>query len=324
MLAVTGAKGFLGSALLRELTRREQGVRGILNHQTPGPELRGVRAEYAQADVLDPPSLLAAFEGVRTVIHTAGLISIRGTVRPEVYRTNVVGTNNVLEACRRAGVARLVYVSSVHALPEQPHGVVQREVETFDPDLVVGEYAKTKAEATRNVLAATDLDVVVVHPSGIVGPDDYTNGNMTQLLRDALAGRLPATSPGGYDFVDVRDVADGCLAALERGRSGQCYLLTGSYHRISDIVAEASALAGRPARRREIPFVVARALAPILEGISALRRVPPTFTAYSLHTLASNAVFDHGKASRELAYAPRPWEETLRDWVGWILEHDVR
>lgn len=328
-MLVTGANGFLGSAILREWTMRGRGpqcakgvprARGLLHNRERGAGLDGVAADFVHGDVLDLPSLCRAFEGEDTVVHTAGVVTLGDRSRAHTYRTNVVGTSNVVTACRMAGVRRLVYVSSVHAFPEIAHGVVRRESRRFDPALVEGDYAKTKAEATTLVLAIDDVEVVVVHPSGIVGPNDYTGGNMTQLIRDALTGRLPATVPGGYDFVDVRDVASGCLAAASAGRPGQNYLLTGSYHRISEVVTDALAVVGRRWRRPELPMGLGRAVAPVMQTVSALRQVPPTFTAASLQILSSNGVFDHGKASCELGYVVRPWEETVRDWVGWITE----
>ncbi len=151
---------------------------------------------------------------------------------------------------------------------------------------------------------------------------DWSLGNGTQLVRDALAYRLPATVRGGYDFVDVRDVASGIITAAERGEPGRTYLLTGEYHRITDVVRDAVAAAGRKWKRPELPRWLAKAIAPFVELNSTIRRVAPTFTAYSLRTLGSNARFDHSRATKELAYETRPWPDTVRDWVKWLDTRD--
>ena len=193
---VTGARGHLGSALLRLLSRRGQRVRGLVlpGEGKKGPALPGV--ELIEGDVCRPESLeplVAGLDGRETaLIHTAGIVDISGARAEEMRSVNVGGTANVVELCRRAGIGRLVYVSSVHAIPEgDPLGVL-RETCAFSPDKVVGSYAKTKAEATALVLSAArqGLPAVVVHPSGILGPYESGGNHLVQMVRDYLAGKL--------------------------------------------------------------------------------------------------------------------------------------
>ena len=148
------------------------------------------------------------------------------------------GTRHLLDACLTYPVKRLVYVSSVHALPEKDRFHVLQEVKRFSPESVVGGYAKTKAEATQAVLDAVSdgLDAVIVQPSGILGPYDTTRNHLVQLVSDYVHGRLPACVRGGYDFVDVRDVAQGCLSALENGKTGECYILSNRHYEIKEIL----------------------------------------------------------------------------------------
>lgn len=322
LYVVTGAEGFLGGWVVKNLLAQGAAVRALVFPETPA-RLLALGCAIRRADVREPADLTAAFKPAREgqdviVIHTAGIVSIAGRVHRSVYDTNVIGTQNVIDACRATSVRRLVYVSSVHAIPEAPVGATMTEVERFDPELVRGEYARTKAEATRRVLAAEGLQVVVVHPSGLIGPEDPGRGHFTQLIRDALSGRLPATVGGGYDFVDVRDVAAGCVAAAQRGRPGACYLLTGEYVRISTLVGEALRLGGRRWRLPRLPNWLARLVAPALEAMAAARGVPPSFTAYSLATLTANARFSHALATIDLDFAPRDWRSSLADLVGWL------
>ena len=217
---VTGAYGHLGHTIVDELLARGEEVRGLAlpGDSIPAPVRRGL--EICQGDVCDPDSLVAFFHVDEpreiVVIHTAGIVSIASKFNQKVFDVNVVGTKNIVDICRKSNVRRLVHVSSVHAIPEKARGETVTEVSRFDYRKVEGLYAQTKAKATQIVLnaAAGGLDAVVVHPSGILGPGDYGHGHLTQLVTDYLNGRLTACVKGGYDFVDVRDVATAaCIAA---------------------------------------------------------------------------------------------------------------
>ena len=235
------------------------------------------------------------------------------------------GTRNVLALCRQYGVRRLVYVSSVHAIAQDPDGGVLREISSFSPDAVAGSYAKTKAEATRDVLdaAAAGLDAVVVHPSGILGPYDNAGNHLVQVIRDYMTGKLPACVRGGYDMVDVRDVAWGCVAAALRGRKGECYILSNRRCNISDLLEMARRVCGGR-RLPVLPMGLARAAAPLLAAFARMRGRRPLYTAYSLQALASNDRFSHDKATRELGYRPRDLRLTVRDTVRWLQSHGVQ
>ncbi|WP_029146331.1 NAD-dependent epimerase/dehydratase family protein [Microbacterium luticocti] len=325
---VTGAAGFLGNVLVRQLLAAGARVRACVHGDHVPLALQGLECEQVSMDVTDPASVVAAFtaDGPVRVVHCAGIVSIAGTVSEAVRQVNVGGTRAVLDACRAVAAQRLVYVSSVHAIAEPDPPAVIRELDRaadFDPDRVVGEYAKTKAEATREVLAATDVSRVVVHPSGLIGPWDFGETHLTRLIRDASTGRLPIAVPGGYDFVDVRDVASGIVAAASHGADGRTYLLTGHFADIADVAGTAAELSGRR-RPRVMPMWLAKAIAPAAELWYRMRRTKPLFTAYSLHTLGAPAQFSHERATRELGYAPRPLDNTLRDTVAWLAGHPGR
>ena len=225
---VTGANGHLGNTIIRMLRKRDEEVRGLLLPSEERKNERGVT--YIKGDVRDKETLRPLFEGVGNreilVIHTAGIIDIADRVSESMYQVNVGGTKNIVELCLEYHVKRLVYVSSVHAIPEKEGNQVIEEVREFSPEKVVGGYAKTKAEATEAVLDAVSrgLDAVVVQPSGILGPYDVSGNHLVQMVGSYIHGRLPACVKGGYDFVDVRDVARGTLAAAQKGRKGECYI----------------------------------------------------------------------------------------------------
>ena len=324
---VTGAAGHLGLTVVQALIRRGDAVRALALRGDPAAAHLPKEARVFFGDVRDKTSLAPFFApepGTRlTVIHCAGIVSIASRYEPAVYDVNVTGTKNVVDLCVEQQVARLVYVSSVHAVPELPKGTTICEVCEFDPARVVGLYAQTKAEATAYVLAAVrehGLDASIVHPSGISGPGDWGNNHLTQLIRDWHDGRLTAGIRGGYDFVDVRDVADGILRCAERGEKGECYFLTNRYVTVPQLFDTLTDLTGRKRIRTFLPLWFIRLTAPLAELYYRLLRQKPLFTRYSIHTLGSNAVFCHDKAERVLGYHPRPFRETLADTLRWCGE----
>lgn len=325
---VTGADGHLGNTVVRALTARGALVRGLVLPGTVSQALRDLPLEIVKGDLLHPASLEPLFDGIPPesvqVIHTAGLVSIASGASRAVEAVNVTGTQNLLSACRRHGIRRFLYVSSVHAIPEAPMGRTMVEPERLCPRQVVGCYAKSKARATRLVLKSRSwgMEPVVVFPSGIIGPGDYGRGHLTQLVRDYLSGSLVACVRGGYNFVDVRDVAEGILLAAEKGRSGDSFLLGGHYASIPQLLQLLHEVSGRPPVRWVLPYSLAMATAPLSELYYALRRQPPLYTAYSLYTLHSNSNFSIARAKERLGYQPRPLLETVRDTVEWLRRRD--
>lgn len=280
--------------------------------------------EVFEGDVCRRETLGAFFApsaAEQVVIHCAGIVSISSGYQQRVYDVNVGGTKNIVDECVERVVGKLVYVSSVHALPERPACQTITEEREFDPDAVEGLYARTKAEATAYVLTAArgrGLNASVVHPSGIIGPYDRGGGHMTALIADYCNRRLTAAVNGGYDLVDVRDVARGIIACCERGRSGECYILSNRYFGMRELLEALHELTGRPRIRVYLPLWLVRGAAPLCEAYYRLRRRPPLFTRYSLRVLASNGAFCHNKARTELGYAPTDMRRTLADTVEWL------
>lgn len=318
---VTGANGHLGNTIVRQLKKRGEEVRGLILPTETAENQPGVT--YYKGDVRDPAGLEPLFAGVKgretIVIHTAGIVDISEKVSQAMYEVNVGGTRNMVELCKEHGVHRLVYVSSVHAIPEKNKLQVLEEVDHFSADQVVGGYAKTKAEATQIVLDAVreGLDAVVVHPSGILGPFDSSRNHLVQMVSDYICGRLPACVSGGYDFVDVRDVAAGCIAAAQKGKTGECYILSNRHYEVKEVLRMVKDVEGGR-RLPVLPMWMAKAAAPVMGLIAKRKKTRPLYTAYSLYTLHSNDRFSHDKATRELNYHPRDLYQTIRDTVLWM------
>lgn len=321
---VTGATGFLGRAVAEELVRRKAQVHALALHDDPCINLLPKEVHTVIGDVCDKGSLSDFFADAdsRTcVIHCAGIVSVASRPGPRLYQVNVGGTWRVLRQCMEHDVGKMVYVSSVHAIPEKPKGCIITEDCELSPGLVDGDYAKSKAAATELVFDAAEhgLNASIVFPSGIIGPGDLQGGSFTSMAKSFLAGKLPLAVRGGYDFVDVRDVANGILACSESGEPGKGYILSSCYvtiRRMLQLVGKAAKLKYRPIC---LPLGLARLAAPYYERRSLRERKPLFFTPYSVSVLASNGQFSHAAASECFAYQPRPMEETLGDMTAWLL-----
>ena len=323
---ITGAKGHLASTIIRYLRKQDCEIRGLILPSETGED--DEQLTYYKGDVTRSETLDDIFMDIEDreviVIHTAAIISIGETVTPQLYRVNVEGTRNVIEKCRSCAVKRLVYVSSVHAIPESGQNATISEVEFFTREAVTGAYASTKAEASQEVMdAAKDgLDAVIVHPSGIIGPYDDGSNHIVQMIQMRLSGRLPAGVTGGYDFVDVRDVAKGCLLAAEKGKTGSCYILSNRYFSLRELLECVRRVVGGR-RILCIPIGFAKACVPLFAWIAKIRNTRPLFTRYALHTISSNDRFSHDKGTFELGYVPRDMQETIRDTIHWLQGKNV-
>lgn len=318
---ITGANGHLGSTIIRYLSREDCLVRGLLLPSENHGDFGNVR--YYKGDITDLESMDVIFSGTEgyevIVIHTAGLVSIEDKITPNLYDVNVNGTKNVISMCRKYKARRMLYVSSVHAIAEEDGKAVIHETTSFSKESVKGGYAATKAEASQAVLDAVSegLDAVIVHPSGIIGPFDNGRNHIVQLVKQFLDRKLPVTVTGGYDMVDVRDVAKGCIAAADKGRTGECYILSNQYVSIADLIKHTGEIAGiKVPYCIPLPFV--RLFTPLSVWIGKMTHKRPLFTRYSLNVLGGNIRFSHEKATKELGYRPMDIEDSIRDTIQYL------
>ncbi len=323
---VTGATGHIGCVLVRELCRKGYDVTAFV---LPGDSAEAICREPVKlitGDICSPYDTVRAFRGFDLVFHLAGMISIGSAGRRQMERVNVEGTRNVIRACKIAHVKRLVYASSVHAIEEPAKGSSVAETKQFDPQSVKGAYAKTKAAATKLVLEAAKngLDAVVVHPSGVIGPYEYSLSNIGQLMADTIGGSLKAYINGAYNFVDVRDVARGIRLAGEKGKRGECYILSGEVVTVKEMLDIITETAAKKPVKAKLPYWFALATAPLSELYYKAVKRKPLYTAYSVYTLRTNCHFNCSKAVKELGYRFRPAAESLADAVNWMLSNGKR
>jgi len=327
MILVTGATGHIGNVLIRKLLDQGEKVRALTWGGEDTMPIKDLDVEQVEGDVLDPVSLEPAMRGVKTVYHLAGIISIMPGRNPLVWKVNVEGTQNVLEAARRAGVRRLVYTSSIHAIARAPHGVAMDESLGFDQNNPYGEYDRSKAAASLEVqkAATAGLDAVIVCPTGVIGPYDFRGSEMGEVIRSASEARTMFYVEGAYDFVDVRDVVDGLIAANENGRRGESYILSGNKISVRYLLETVREVTGKAFASFKMPFSLAEFAAKFTPYYYRYSKAKPRFTPYSLEVLQSNSNISHAKAARELGYQSRPAIETIADTVRWFFEnHKVR
>ena len=322
---VTGATGFLGRAVAEELVRRRAQVHALVLRDDPYIHLLPKEVHTVIGDVCVESSLTDFFADAdsRTcVIHCAGIVSVASRPGSKLYQVNVGGTWRILRQCMKHNVGKMVYVSSVHAIPERPKDCIITEDCEFSPGLVDGDYAKSKATATELVFDAAKrgLNASIVFPSGIIGPGDIQGGSFTSMAKSFLRGKLPFAVRGGYYFVDVRDVAKGILDCSENGEPGKGYILSGHYVTIRKMLQLVGKTAKQKYRPICLPLGLAKLAAPYYEHRSLKKRKPLFFTPYSVAVLASNGQFSHAAASECFAYHPRPVKDTLRDMTAWLLE----
>ena len=239
---ITGANGFLGNNIIRRLNQdNDTEIRAFVLKGDSIKSLENLNCKIYYGDVTKKDTLSSVFENTDDkevfVIHCAAIVYIKSKYNGFVYDVNVNGTKNIVDKVLESK-AKLIYVSSVHAIPEKPNKGLIKEITDFDPNNVKGLYAKTKSEAAKYVMKLVktkNLNACIIHPSGIIGPNDYGNSHLTWLVKEVLNDKLLVSVSGGYDFVDVRDVADGIISACERGIKGECYILSNKYITIKQL-----------------------------------------------------------------------------------------
>jgi len=321
MWLVTGAAGHVGNVLVRKLLERGEKVRAMILPGECRESISGLEVESVEGDVLNLDSVFQSMRGVKGIFHLAGVISIMPGANPFVRKVNVEGTKNILRAAMESGIKKLIYTSSIHAIRRVEEGTIDESV-PYDMNNPYGAYDRSKAEATLEVLKAADsgLDAVVACPTGVIGPFDFRGSMMGSLIHDAAVARPTLYVDGAYDFVDVRDVAEGLISAAENGKRGESYILSGQKISVRYLLETIREITGRNFFQMKIPFDPARFAALFTPLYYQMANATPRFTPYSLEVLQSNSNVSHAKATRELGYSPRSLPESIRDTVRWFLD----
>ena len=322
---VTGATGFVGAAVARALCERGWQVRALVRTGSDPRNLQALPLELVTGDLTDPPSLARAVEGCEALFHVAADYRL-GVADPRpLYRSNIEGTRNVLDAAQRAGVGRIVYTSSVATVGIPADGSPGTEDTPVALGDMVGHYKRSKflAEELVRELVRSGAPVVIVNPSTPIGPGDVKPTPTGQMVVDAAAGRTPAYVDTGLNVVHVDDVAAGHLLAFERGRIGERYILGGENMTLREILVQICRLAGRSPPRIRLPH---SALLPVAYASEALARLTggrTRVTVEAVRLARKHMYFSSTKAAKELGYSWRPPARAFADALLWFREQGM-
>lgn len=314
---ITGANGFLGNNIIRILQNNDCEIRALVHSKDKIKSLENLKCKIFYGDVTKKETLNNIFDVQNAiVIHCAGNVYIKSKYSEDVYNVNVLGTKNIANLCLEKGF-KLIYASSVHAIPVNKNQTL-KEIKEFYPDKVVGWYAKTKSEASNyvlNLVKEKKLNACIVQPSAIIGPYDYSNSNSNELIKNVSYEKFPIAIKGGYDFVDVRDVANGIINACDKGKSGECYILSNKYYTIQELCNFVSEESNTKKIKIALPIWLIKPFAPICEVYYNIFNKTPLFTKCSLYTIKNNIKFSNEKAKKDLNYKTRDIRKTIKDTV---------
>jgi dihydroflavonol-4-reductase len=318
---VTGASGFVGSAVVAALLAQGKSVRALVRATSPLANLPRTGVEIVQGDLRDPAAMAAAMRDVRYLFHVAADYRLWARDPGEIMTANVEGTRNVMQAASQAGVARIVYTSSVATLALRD-GAAADESVGLDENQAIGAYKRSKIAAERLVEAmiGQGLPAIIVNPSTPIGPRDGRPTPTGRILIEAARGRMPAYVDTGLNLVHVDDVAAGHLAALKTGRIGERYILGGDDVALGDLLAEIAVMVGRRPPRVKLPRAPLFPLALAAETVAHFTGREPFVTRDGLRMAKYRMFFSSAKAERELGYRHRPWREGLSDALAWFRQ----
>ena len=323
-VVVTGATGFVGSAVVRSLLNRGETVRVMARAGSDRRNLEGLDIEVVEADLLDPKSLDALVAGARGLYHLAADYRLWSRRPDEIYQANLDGTRNLVRAAAEAGVERIVYTSSVATLGLHRDGTPADEETPSSLADMIGHYKRSKylaEEAVKELIAEDGLPIVIVNPSTPIGPRDVKPTPTGRMIVEAAAGRMPAFVDTGLNVVHVDDVAEGHLLAYDIGKVGERYILGGTNMTLAEILEGVARLTGGRAPRVKLPHSLVMPIAAVSEAWSRLRpNGTPFVTVEGVRMARKRMFFSSAKAISDLGYRFRPWEEALADSIDWFKQ----
>jgi dihydroflavonol-4-reductase len=322
---VSGATGFVGAAVARALLREHWQVRVLARRGSDRRNLNCLDVEVAEGDLTDSSSLERAAQGCEGLFHVAADYRLGARDPAELYRTNVEGTRNILNAARRSGVQRIVYTSSVATIGIPADGTPGDEQSANSLENMIGHYKRSKylAEEVARAAAQDGISVVIVSPSTPVGPGDVKPTPTGLLVLDAAAGRMPAYVDTGLNIVHVDDVAAGHLLAYERGKAGERYILGGEDMSLREILEQIARLEGRSPPRVRLPYGVVLPIAYLAEGFARLSGRSGRITLEGVRMSRKKMFFSSAKAARELGYRWRPPMQAFEDAIRWFRDNGL-
>lgn len=322
-VAVTGASGHIGNTLCKELLDRGYEIKALLHDDDDDLKKPGI--ELIRGNILDKNSLLQLCRDVDYVFHLAAKISIDKKEQDLVYQTNVTGTQNIVEVCKSEKVKRLIHFSTIHTY--DPHPLEETLDETrsqLSHTKMIYEQSKLESENIVRDAVKEGLDAIIVHPTAVFGPNDYKPSLMGQALIRMYNNSLPMLVPGGYNWVDVRDVVNGAITACTKGKKGEDYILSGQWMSIKDLSAKIGVITKRKTPQRTVSFLLARIGIPFIQLYATIRNEHPLYTNDTIDILKnSHRKISCDKAKKELGYTSRPIEDSIKDTFEWYKQNGM-
>ena len=320
---VTGCTGHIGNVLVRLLLENRYQVTALVLPNEDLKPIEGLKVKLVQGDVTDREFIFKLIKKDSLVFHLAGIIDIGNTPYEKVFQVNVEGTKNIVDACIKNKARRLLYTSTVNII-DPIDGRVLTEPKKFNEKIIQGAYAKTKYEATKYILQKCReglLDAVVLYPSAVVGPYDFKISEVGQVILDFMNKKLYGYVRGAYNFVDVRDVAEGLRLASKKGKSGESYILSGQVTSFKTLLQVVNSVLGRKYIPPKFALWFVKMFAKLSNVYYKKRGKKPVFSEYSISAFTRNSNFSHKKATKQLGYHPRPAKEGIEDSVRWFVDN---
>jgi dihydroflavonol-4-reductase len=321
---VTGASGFVGSAVAKKLVQNGSQVRALVRPASQRAHLADLDLEFVHGDLRDADSIREALVGVRYLFHVAADYRLWARDRREIVMSNVAGTRTIMAEAMRAGVERIVYTSSVATLALRIDGSPADETTPLADGQGIGTYKQSKVAAERLVeamITQEGLPAIIVNPSTPIGPRDVKPTPTGRIIVEAARGKIPGYVDTGLNLVHVDDVAEGHLAALHRGRIGERYILGGQDVALGDMLADIARIVGRRAPRLKFPRLAVMPFAYAAEAAAYITGREPFATVDGLHMAKYRMFFTAAKAERELGVRARPYISALEDAIRWFRDH---
>lgn len=322
-IAITGATGHVGVNMVRGILEKGYEVRAIFRSPSKKIALHNLEIEERVGDILDIEFLKRAFEDIDVVIHLAAKISLSGDPDGSVFKTNVEGTKNVVEACAHCGVMKLVHFSSIEAFKiKLPIPVIDENSPRADGTSFKYGHSKYLGELEALKGLEHGMDVVIFHPTGVMGGHDYFESHAGKFLSDLMNNKLPAIVQSGFDWVDVRDLIETTEKSFSRKDNGENYILSGNWASAKEVAEICKKVAGNKVPLLNLPIWVALLFLPFSMVFDKITGQKPVFTYESLMILKNGEKqFSHEKAKRDFGYSPRGLEETIQSVYEWFLKN---
>ncbi len=318
-IALTGSTGHLGATIMHELTNRNYSAKALFRDDY-NPAFTDFPIEFIKGDIMHSDAVNNLLRDCDTVIHCAALISVNADPIGLVHKTNVDGTQLVIDHALKAGIKRFIHISSIHAFKQQPSlEVLDEQRQPVNESAFA--YDRSKLAGQNIVLAANgeNMQVIVINPTAIIGPYDYKPSLMGKVLIDLYKGRLPIIFNGGFDFCDCRDVANAIINATTIGKPGEVYLLAGKWHSLKQLTQILSIVSTKKINPITLSHFAAKLGIPIVKLIAAIKKKEPLYTHEALEALfTGNRYISSEKAKNTLNYTTRPFEETMLDTILWF------